>query len=121
MSILDQLKKLDEQRAALLEGAKNEALDLVNKGIAALNELGFNYHLVQREGNAPARAGARRTGIRDEVLGLVKANPGINRSALIAEMNIKGDKSAEQSLSNALAALKKAGTVTADGGAYKAT
>ena len=60
-SILDQLKKLDEQRNALLSGAKDEYLKQANDAIAGLNELGFSYRLV--EGNAPAtkKAGTKRT------------------------------------------------------------
>lgn len=116
---MDQIKKLDEQKAQLLHGAKQEAIALANQGIKALNELGFNYRLVS-EDTVAQRTGTRRTGIRDEVLSMVKANPGITRSTLLDKMNARGDKSAEQSISNALAALKKAGTITADGGAYKA-
>ena len=88
---------------------------------AALAELGFNYRLVQSD-TAPVTTGKRRTGIRDEVLAKVKAHPdGIARAVLLDEMGVRGDKSGEQSVSNALASLKKAGTITADGGVYKAT
>lgn len=47
MSVLDQLKKLDEQRANLLASAKEEALKKVEAGIADLNALGFDYRLVE--------------------------------------------------------------------------
>lgn len=122
MSVLEEIRKLDEQKAKLLEGAKIEALSAAKAAISTLAELGFNYTLVQGEGSgAISRTpGTRRTGIREEVLALVKANPGATRSSLIAKMNIASDKSGQQSLSNALAALKKAGTVSADGGAYTA-
>ena len=50
MSVLDQLKKLDEQRAKLLDGAKEEALGKAKAAIAELNELGFSYKLVQGDG-----------------------------------------------------------------------
>ena len=122
MSVMDEIRKLDEQKAKLLHGAKQEAIDLINGGIKTLNELGFKFHLVE-EGTLPAkpaRTGTRRTGIREEVLALVKANPGASRSSLIKLMGIADDKSGQQSLSNALAALKKAGTITAENGAYKA-
>jgi hypothetical protein len=45
MSVLDQLKKLEEQRAKLLDGAKEEALTKAKAAIAELNELGFSYTL----------------------------------------------------------------------------
>ena len=86
-------------------------------------EIGFTYRVVEggQPTQSPPRAtGTRRAGVRDQVLSLVTANPGITRSALIAEMNIKGDKSAEQSLSNALAALKKGGQIDNPDGNYKA-
>jgi hypothetical protein len=47
MSVLDELKALDEKRAQLLEDAKKEALDNAEKAVAALNELGFDYRLVE--------------------------------------------------------------------------
>ena len=54
MSVLEKLKALDAQRAELLEGAKKEALDKAEKAVAELNELGFDYSLV--EGASTARA-----------------------------------------------------------------
>jgi hypothetical protein len=62
MSVLEKLKALDAQRAQLLEGAKKEALDKAEKAVAELNELGFDYRLV--EGGAstsPARAPRKPT------------------------------------------------------------
>ena len=46
-SVLDQLKALDEQRAKLLDGAKGEALEQAEKAVVELNELGFDYRLVE--------------------------------------------------------------------------
>ena len=51
--VLDQLKALDEQRAKLLEGAKNAALEKAKEAIEELNALGFHYRLA--EGPALAR------------------------------------------------------------------
>lgn len=50
-TVLEQLRKLDEQRNALLGRAKDEAFAKAQAGIDALNELGFDYRLV--EGGAP--------------------------------------------------------------------
>ena len=52
MSVLDQLKSLDEQRTKLLEGAKKEALEAAQKAIADLNALGFDFKLVEGSGTA---------------------------------------------------------------------
>ena len=59
MSVLEKLKALDAQRAQLLDGAKKEALDNVERAVAELNKLGFDYRLV--EGAAPARAPRKPT------------------------------------------------------------
>jgi hypothetical protein len=53
-TVLEKLKALDAQRAQLLDGAKKEALGKVESALAELNELGFDYHLV--EGASTARA-----------------------------------------------------------------
>lgn len=127
MSVIDQLKKLDEQRAKLLGDAKAEAMEAAEKAVATLNELGFNYRLVSgettttRTPRAPREGGGtRRTGVREEVIRVIEEHPdGIGRAAILETMGAKGDKSAEQSISNALAALFKAGNVSRVDGNYK--
>jgi hypothetical protein len=47
MSVLDELKALNEQRDKLVEDAKNELLKVAQKAVAELNELGFHYSLVE--------------------------------------------------------------------------
>ena len=47
MSVLDELKALNEQREKLLEAAKREALEKAEKAVAELNGLGFHYSLVE--------------------------------------------------------------------------
>ena len=61
MSVLEKLKALDAQRAQLLEGARKEALDKAEKAVAELNELGFNYSLVESASTArsPRKAGTQ--------------------------------------------------------------
>ena len=52
---------------------------------------------------------------------LIAEHPdGLTRGELLPAMNAHGDKAAEQSISNALAALKKAGRLTQGGKTYKA-
>jgi hypothetical protein len=53
------------------------------------------------------------------VLAAIREKKSITRSQLLDDMSARGDKYAEQSISNALAALKKAGTITGEGGTYK--
>jgi hypothetical protein len=60
-SVVERLKALDEQRALLMEGAKKEALDKAEKAVAELNELGFDYRLVEgaSTARAPRKAGSQ--------------------------------------------------------------
>ena len=62
MSVLEKLKDLDAQRAQLLEGAKKEALFKAEKAVVELNELGFDYRLVEggaSRARAPRNAGSQ--------------------------------------------------------------
>ncbi len=65
-------------------------------------------------------AGKRRTGIRNEVLATIKKHAkGISSADIRTAINAV-DKAGVQSVSNALAALKKAGQIVAKDGNYKA-
>jgi hypothetical protein len=46
-SAAEQIRKLDDQRKKLIEGAKAEAMQNVQKAIDDLNALGFSYRLVE--------------------------------------------------------------------------
>jgi hypothetical protein len=60
MSIQDQLKALDEQRAKLLDDAKGKALENANAAVKELNELGLHYSLTEgRTTTGPRKAGAK--------------------------------------------------------------
>ena len=65
---LQQIKKLDEERAKLLEAAKADALAKAEEAISELTALGFDYELVE-----PGYAGtkkprtARATGTRKTI------------------------------------------------------
>ena len=56
MSVLDKIKALDQERFKLLDEAKAEALEMAHKAVAALNELGFPYRLVEGPQTAPRAA-----------------------------------------------------------------
>jgi len=131
-SVIEQLKALDEQRATLLNEAKATALATAEASVAELNELGFNYRLVEG-GTAPTvhvprapRAqgtGTRRSGIRDDVYDTIKAAgaDGTTPSAIREALGIiDGDKSGYQSVANALSALKKASKIGDKAGKYVA-
>jgi hypothetical protein len=61
----------------------------------------------------------RKSGVRDELRNLIASNPtGISRADILKNMNAE-DKKSQQSISNALQALKKQNIVTSLGGQYK--
>lgn len=123
-SVLDRIKKLDEEKAQLLSQAKSEALAKANTAIDELNSLGFNYRLIEAKAGSiitGSPAGTRRSGIRQDVLDAVtNAGPdGITPAKIRESIGVDG-KSGAQSVSNALSALKKAGKITDKNGAYVA-
>ena len=66
------------------------------------------------------QARRRRTSRRTAIVSIIEAagSEGVGRSAIIEQLGVKGDKSAEQSVSNALANLKKSGGVAHNDGKY---
>jgi hypothetical protein len=75
-----------------------------------------------RSRKLPAKArksSGRQSGMREQVLSKIKeAADGIARGELLIAMEMKGNKSGELAVSNALAALKKAGKAIARDGKY---
>lgn len=61
---------------------------------------------------------APRGSKKEELLKLIHDRKGATRAQIIEAMGIKGDKSAESSVSNALSTLSKAGTLANNGGVY---
>jgi hypothetical protein len=123
MSVLDQLRKLDQERQVLLDKAKAEALNAAEDAIRTLNELGYPYRLMAPNapiGKPTGEKRTRRAGVRDAVFDTIKQHPdGISRKDLLEAMAAT-DKKQEQSISNAVAALKKIGQITGADGHYKA-
>jgi hypothetical protein len=68
-----------------------------------------------------ANTRAPRGSKRNELLDLIRENPGMSRGEILAALKIveKDNKAAAQSVSNALASLKKVGTLTNEGGKYQ--
>ena len=68
---------------------------------------------------ARGRPQARRGSKRDALMQVIKDNPtGLTRGEILERMGLKGDKSGEMSVSNALTALTKANQVTRRDGRY---
>jgi|GEM_PF-2268445 len=121
MSALQKIKELDAQREKLLTDAKEEALTQATEAVSTLRELGFNYSLVEgKVGGASRSAGGRRTGVKATALkAITNSDNGMTRAQILEAMDAQDDKSAQNSISTALANLKKEGKVTNDDGIYK--
>jgi hypothetical protein len=65
------------------------------------------------------RSPGRRGEKRQAVLDLVQQHPaGLSRGEILSQLGVKGNKSAEQSVSNALSALKKSAKLNSREGKY---
>ena len=76
-TVLQQIKKLDEERAKILEGAKNDALARAQEAINELTALGFDYELaepVQKQTRVPRKAREQNV-VSDESVPLNAESP----------------------------------------------
>lgn len=122
--VLKQIEELEAQKQKLLADAKAEAVTKAEEAVAMLNELGFNYRLVEggTVASAPRSPSGRRMGVKDDVLATLKAHPeGMKRGQILEAMGAKGDTSFEGSITNALGGLKRDGSVILTDGIYKAS
>jgi hypothetical protein len=102
-------KKLDEINR---EFQAIEAYESAKTGKAARPASGRGASGPQR-----TRRGSKREGILQAIK---NATGGLTRGELLQAMGLKGDKSGEMSVSNALTALTKSSQVRRDGGKYHA-
>lgn len=118
MNVFDQIMELEAQKQKLLEEAKQDALKRAEKAVKELNDLGFHYQLVEGSTGTKQPTTNRRRGISDEVLQLVKSAPsGLSRADVLDKLNAE-TPAEKQSISNALANLKKKGTIVNNDGVY---
>jgi hypothetical protein len=109
-------EKIDKQRAELLE--QRAEIDSKISNLDSEVEAIDAYERIKLGKSAPGRG--RRSGIRKKVLAVIEnSKQGIGRSDILIALELKGDKSGEQSVSNALSALKKTKAVSAKDGKYK--
>ena len=74
----------------------------------------------RKASSAPTARAGRRGSKREGLLAVIKANPdGLGRGEILEKMGLKGDKSGEMSVSNALTALTKIGQVVRLDGKYR--
>jgi hypothetical protein len=95
-------------------------LDAVNREFAAIEayetaKTGKNT----RQAPAGRQPRARRGSRREALLELIRQSDGLSRGEILEGMGLKGNKSGEMSVSNALSALIKSNQVHRDGGKYR--
>ena len=113
--------RLNGEREAIFtqQHELEQKLEAVNRELAAIEA-----YEAAKSGKAPARQSARRTSAsrssggarsgsrRDELLTIIKQGGGLSRAEILDKMGLKGNKSGEMSVSNALTALIKGNQVT---------
>ena len=96
-------------------------LDAVNREFAAIEvyETAKTGKAV-RQAPAGRQPRARRGSRREALLEIIRQSDGLSRGEILERMGLKGDKSSEMSVSNALTALTKSNQVHREGGKYRA-
>jgi hypothetical protein len=98
----------------------------INRELSAIDayeaaKTGKTPAVTRQTRSARARPPARRGSRREALMQVIKDNPsGLTRGEILDRMGLKGDKSGEMSISNALTALTKANQVTRRDGRYVA-
>ena len=116
----DRLRAEREQVFNQQEELKRK-LDAVNREFAAMEA----YETTKtgkaaRRGQVDRQPRARRGSRREALLELIRQGDGLSRGELLERMGLKGDKSGEMSVSNALTALTKSNQVRREDGKYRA-
>jgi hypothetical protein len=115
-------ERLNSERAAI----RTQQRDLEKK----LAEIDREYAAIDayeaaKSGKATRQTGARRTSggrtgsKRDAIIAVLQGSPdGLTRGELLEKMGLKGNKSGEMSVSNALTALSKSSQIARKDGKY---
>jgi len=96
-------------------------LDEINREFAAIEayETAKTGKAARGGGGSTGRqTRVRRGSRREELLNLIREGNGLSRGEILERMGLKGDKSGEMSVSNALTALTKRNQVRREGGKY---
>lgn len=122
----DERQRLHQEREAVFNQQKEleNKLTSINRELAAIDAYEAAKTGKQAAAARPARGGgrtrARRGSKREQLLELIRQNPdGLARKDILEKMGLKGDKSGEMSVSNALTALTKTNQVARHEGKYR--
>jgi len=107
--ITRQREQLLQQRQQLLnqQQALQQQLDEVDEMLHKFDVFVGKATRPRQPARGPRPSGARRGSRRDELLQVIKAGNGLSRGEILEKMGLKGNKSGEMSVSNALTALAK--------------
>lgn len=113
-SIFTAQQELEQKLAAInREFAAIDAYEAAKSGKAPPS-------LRQTRAARPAARGLRHGSRREQLLDVIRQSPeGLRRAEILERMGLKGDKSGEMSVSNALTALTKGGQVVRAEGRYR--
>ena len=107
--ITRQREQLLQQRQELLnqQQALQQQLDQVDEMLHKFDVFVGKAARSRQQARGRRASGARRGSRRDELLQVIKAGNGLSRGEILEKMGLKGNKSGEMSVSNALTALTK--------------
>ena len=118
--------RLQQEREAVFRQQREleNKLTAIDREMAAINAYEAAKTGKQAAGARQARGGgrtrARRGSKREQLLELIRQHPGgLARKDILEKMGLKGDKSGEMSVSNALTALTKTNQVARHEGRYR--
>lgn len=117
-------RRLAAEREQLVSQKATLTADIDAKIIGIDKELSaISAYEAAKNGKAASAGGgtrrARRGSRREELVSLIRdSGAGLSRGELLEKLGVKGDKSGEMSVSNALTALTKSGQLARDGRQY---
>lgn len=117
-------QRLNGEREQLVSQKTALTADIDTKIVAIDQELAaIDAYEKAKSGKAVSKANgitrrARRGSRREEITNLVRETGGLSRGELIERLGVKGDKSGEMSISNALTALTKSNQLARHDGKY---
>jgi hypothetical protein len=112
--ITQQREQLLQQRQELLnqQQALQQQLDEVDEMLRKFDVFEGKAARPRQQARGRRASGNRGGSRRDELLKVIKAGHGLTRGEILEKMGLKGNKSGEMSVSNALTALTKSKQVT---------
>jgi hypothetical protein len=118
-------ERLNKEREAIFtqQHELEAQLATINREFAAIEayEAAKTGKPVTRKASGTRAAPSRRGSKRDGIMKVITENPsGLTRGELLEKMGLKGDKSGEMSVSNALTALSKSNQIARKDGKYVA-